>query len=377
MRIDPGRTYLLKNKKSGRYVSPQAFSDGEAAVLQQLNLRSGAAEREAQTWHVMPLDDDYVFVVNKKSSRLVSPKAFSTGEAATLEQLDLRSTDTARRDLQTWIVREDGGNSRLFRNRKSNRYLSPQGFWTDEAVTLQQLDLRDGSSQREGQRWEMVVAGEDTRVTGLRPVDREVHDIGEVHRLTGYQMPPERTQEYLVGQALVPYVLVQDGDRLSQSRNNSYYVLRRYGYWQRVFYYEHAGNSEWTETRITTVGLTTRNEQTIERTVSMTVGADAGFAFKGASASISVSVTTGLRVAHTQSEENHYSETREVTRSYLDNGRKIAEAVWFRADRYSLQRLDGSQVLDWRTADDRSIVNDAYPANARTDEADEAAPAAE
>ncbi|MEU1550941.1 RICIN domain-containing protein [Nocardia sp. NPDC005745] len=376
MRIEPGRTYLLRNNKSGRYVSSRAFSEDEAKTLQQLDLRTETTQRDAQTWHVMPVDDDYVFVVNKKSSKVVSPQAFSPNEATTLQQLDLRA-ETTRRDAQTWLIIEDGGSLRLFRNRHSGRYLSPQGFWTDEAVTLQQLNLRNESSSRRGQQWEMVVAGEDKRVTELKPVDREVHDIGDVHRLTGYQMPPELTEEVLVGQTVVPYILVDDGDRSWQSQNNPYYILRRYGHWKRVFYYEHAGNSEYTEKQATTVGLTTSNSSTIERTVGMTVGADAGFSFKGVSASISTTVTTGLRVAHTQSSENHHSESREVSRSYFANGKKVAEAVWFRGDRYSLQRLDGSQLLEWRTVDDRTIVNDAYPATALTRDTDEAEPDAE
>ncbi|MFR9796891.1 hypothetical protein ACL02U_13435 [Streptomyces sp. MS06] len=364
MKIEPGYTYLLKNDRSGRVVSPQAFSTAEAQTLQQLNLRTDPGQRKAQVWHAMPLDDGYVLFVNKKSARVMSPQAFSQAEAQTLQQLNIR-TDPGHRNTQQWEAMDDG-NRLLLRNRISGRVVSPQAFSTAEAQTLQQLNIRADANQRAVQRWELVVDGEDRRVTELPPVDREVNEIGDVDRLTGFAKPPkDRTDEVLVGQSVIPFLLVNDGgvdQRPWQSETNPYYLLKRFGYWEQVFYYEHSGNSEYTEKQTTTLGLTTGNQHTIEETVSITVGMDAGFAFKGLTASMSTSITTGLRVERTSYSEEESSETVEITRRYESNGKRVAEAVWYRGDRYSLQRLDGTQLMEWRTINDQMKVNDSYPA---------------
>ncbi len=358
MKIEPGRTYRFKNRKAERYLTPKAFSHEEAKTVQILNPRDGH-ERDAQTWHVMPIDDG-VLVVNKDSQRVLSPQGFHTSEATTVQILHLREPADWRA-TQIWVVEDAGDDYRLLRNHVGDRYVSPQGFSGEEATTVQILNLRD-DDRRDAQCWVMEVADEEKRITRLEPVGRDVDAIGDDPEVTGYHSPAERTPEVLVAQTIVPFPLVRDThDTPWQSHNNPYYLLRRYGYWQRVLYYNHDGKEIVEAKEEVTIGLTTSNSSTIERTVGVTVGADAGFNCKGVSASIHASMTNDLKVATTRSEERKNSYTYTLTRTFPGDGKRVAHAVWYRGDRYALERLNGSCLLEWETLTDKSKVEGAFP----------------
>ena len=68
-----------------------------------------------------------------------------------------------------------------------------------------------------------------------------------------------------------PFVLVEDPalDRQRQAQENPYYILRRYGFWQREFSYQHSGASDLTESKQTTVGLTAAATATVKDTASI------------------------------------------------------------------------------------------------------------
>lgn len=358
MKIKPGRTYRFKNKKVERYLSPKGFSRDEAKTVQILNPRDGH-QRDAQTWHVMPIDDG-VLVVNKDSQRVLSPQGFETSEATTVQILDLREP-AGKRATQIWVVEDAGDGSQLLRNHVGDRYVSPQGFSGEEATTVQILDLRDGD-RRDAQCWVMEVVDEEKRITKLEPVARDVNAIGDDPEVTGYHPPAERTPEVLVAQTVVPFPLVQDTREAPwQSHNNPYYLLRRYGYWEQVLYCDHDGQHIFEAKREVTVGLTTSNSSTIERTLGVSVGADAGIECKGVSASIHASMTNELKVATTRSKECKYSDTYTLTRTFPGDGKRVAHAVWYRGDRYALERLDGSCLLEWRTLTDKLMVEGAFP----------------
>ncbi|MEV6443659.1 hypothetical protein, partial [Amycolatopsis sp. NPDC051716] len=308
MKIEPGRTYRFRNKSAERYLSPQALAGDEATSVQILNRRDG----DAQVWHVMPLDNDAVLIVNKACGRVLSPKAFDTSEATTLQILNLRDR-AERRETQTWVFEDAGDGFRLLRDSVGFRCASPKGFSGAEAKTVQLLDLRD-DERRNTQCWAMEMVDEEKRITGLEPVKGD--DIGDVPRMTGYHEPPDRGPEVLVGQAVIPFPMVRDERGSSwQTRHNPYYLLRRYGFWKLVLYYEHSGAILREEQHEISVGLTTNNAATIEHTLGVSIGANAGIDCKGASASIQASMTAELKVTQTYSTETKNTRTETIKRN--------------------------------------------------------------
>ncbi|MGW3663014.1 RICIN domain-containing protein [Streptomyces sp. NPDC005141] len=341
IKIPPGYSYIIENKKSGKVVSVASFSTNEARQLQILDLRTASAERDSQTWLVMSLDNDNVIFVNKKSGKVLNVAGFSTSNWTALEQLSLRA-DPTQQASQTWTIREDSGGHRTIQNLRSSLYVGVAGYSGDEARNLEQQPLQSDAN-RSAQSWKLTQAHAYSEITGLKePVDSS---IGDVQELTSYSRPAEdRTKEVLVGVVAIPCSLIDDHTEQWRVANSPWYILRRFGYWSLEYFYEHSGAGARTVTQTVTVGLKTGNSQTIEKTTSITVGVDAGFAYKGASASMSTTISESLKVSRTTYSESEHSKKQEVTRTY-SNGKKVSEAIWYRGDRYVLSRMDGTQVM--------------------------------
>ncbi|MEU4930734.1 hypothetical protein AB0G54_30245 [Streptomyces yokosukanensis] len=191
--------------------------------------------------------------------------------------------------------------------------------------------------------------------------------IGDIHRMTSYEPTPSaKTDPVEVGAMAYPFPLVRDPayDRRRQAQDNPYYILRRYGFWERVYSYEHGGASDYTHTEETTVGLTTTNARTVEETTSISVTAEASFGFKGVGASLSTTISHELKVTTTHEEVKSHSKKVTIERNY-QAGKRVTEAIWYRSDKYVLERLNGTVVLDWTTRDPNTSVADAYPLPAR------------
>ena len=65
-------------------------------------------------------------------------------------------------------------------------------------------------------------------------------------------------------------------------------------------------------------------------------------------------------VTTTHEEVRNHSKQETIQRSYHAD-KRVTEAVWYRNDRYVLERLDGTVVLSWTTRNPNMTVNDAYP----------------
>lgn len=360
--FEPGRSYLIQNQGSSLYANVKAFSTGEAAPVEQLTLRTNEIEQRSQTWLPMMLDNGNMMLVNRHSGLVLNVKAFSTREFARLEQLSPRA-DRIQRSSQLWTAREDGNGFHTLQNLRSSYYVSIEGRDHRETRRLEQQRLYPAGHQWGPLlRWKFTPKDVHKAITELDPVDRGVNDIGDVNRLTDFSKPlHESTEEVLVGQVVMPCVLVQ-GDHNPRWRveHSPWYVLRRFGYWQLVFFYEHSGGSEFIEEQSVTFGLTSGDQKTIDQTTGITVGADAGFGFKGVTAGFSTTISSELRVSRTVFSEENYSQTRVLRRTY-PHGTRVSEAIWYRGDHYVLSRMDGSQVLDWRTVNEQHMVTDAHP----------------
>ena len=190
--------------------------------------------------------------------------------------------------------------------------------------------------------------------------------IGDIRRMTSYQpTPADHTEPVEIAAMAYPFVLVHDPayDRRRQARENPYYILRRYGFYQREYSYEHGGAADLIKRKETTVGLTTTDAADVEDTASISVTAEAGFGLHGFGASLTATISNELMVTTTHEEVRNHSELETIERTY-HVGNRVTEAVWYRSDLYKLERLDGTVVLDWTTRNPNMTVNDAYPRGA-------------
>ncbi|MFF9645308.1 RICIN domain-containing protein [Kitasatospora aureofaciens] len=356
--IPAGRSYRIKNKGSGLYLNVVGNSNSQSAQLEQYRSQSGA-ERAHQVWHVFPLDFGHYLLANKSSGYVANIVGNSTSRSALAEQYRLQDVKT-NQPAQQWLLRDAGGGTYEIINNKSQLNLNVVGFSTSQSANVEQY-IKVSGANFDFERWLLEPVDEYKPILDLRPGE---DSIGDIIRLTGYANPtPSSTTPVLVGSMAYPFPLVTDPaySRERQARENPYYIMRKYGYWTKVYYYEHGGASEYTHKETTRVGLTSSSSTTVEETTSISVTAEASFAFKGFGASLSSTFTQELKVTTTETVTEESSREVEITRTYAAKDH-VAEAIWYRDDKYVLERLDGSKVLEWTTRDPNTTVADAYRA---------------
>jgi hypothetical protein len=366
--IPAGRSYRIKNQRSGLYMNVRAYSANEGALLELWQLQPrGDANRRSQIWHVFPLDFGRYLLANKGSGLVVNVVGNSTIPGERLEQYHLQPLNS--RPAQQWMLHDVAAGAVQIINDKSQLLANLRSWGTAPSTLLEQWTLA-GDSHATAQHWLFEVEDEYRRVIDLPEITYP--GIGDIHRMTSYQpTPSDKTSPVEVGAMAYPFPLVRDPafDRRRQAQENPYYILRRYGYWERVYSYEHGGASDYTHREETTVGLTTTNGRTVEDTTSISVTAEASFGFKGAGASLSTTISRELKVTTTHEEVKSHFRTVTIERIY-QAGRRVTEAIWYRSDKYVLERLNGTVVLDWVTRNPNMSIADAYPLPSRNADAD-------
>ncbi len=88
--------------------------------------------------------------------------------------------------------------------------------------------------------------------------------------------------------------------------------------------------------------------------------AEASFAYKGFAASLSTAYSRELKVTVCTGVVEEHSRMEKVEREYQADGVRVAECLWFRGDRYAVERVDGTKILEWNTLDSAVSVLDGY-----------------
>ncbi|WP_274563725.1 hypothetical protein [Streptomyces spiramyceticus] len=167
--------------------------------------------------------------------------------------------------------------------------------------------------------------------------------------LTNYNKPPEYEPQpnALAGEVAIPwFVVAKDGGQTDDWRaaNTPYYIMRRYSRWHNVAWtIIPAGTSrkhQWS----TTEGVTTEDAKEIDENMNVSVTAEAGFAFKGLSASVSTTVSHGLSVKTSTRTTKSYTKSvgGEEVMTAKDTDRAVAD--WYQQDVYRLFRTEGQEI---------------------------------
>ncbi|MFC3983099.1 RICIN domain-containing protein [Streptosporangium jomthongense] len=359
--IKAGQTYLIGNGRSTYYLNATRASTASGMNLDQESIKIFGAECDAQTWHVFPLDNDFHLFANKNSGLIMKIFDDSTEPGRSVEQYELDSPDRA--PSQTWLLEHVSGNTYQVRNQNSQLFLKVRNSSLIRGTNIEQTADADPDSMKSRQ-WEFNVRDKFERVLNLPTFEGVT--IGDIHRLTSFEHPDKDTTDPVeVANFAYPFPLITDQayDRRRQAQLNPYYILRRYGYWRRVFQYEHGGASEYTEKQTTHVGLTSLNSEQVEKTTSTSVSAGASFGFKGFGSSISETFAEQMKVTVTNQEITETWAEQEISRTYKQ-GIRVSEALWYREDNYVLERLDGTMLIKWTVRDENKAKTDGWPREA-------------
>lgn len=365
-----GAYYRIKNLTEGNpdlYLTARDAKPGR--VYFEARRKDDAHDIDSQLWYVMPLDHDRHLIANRGSGLVLSITNNSRYPSYSAQQGEVQQETTG--SSQTWYLRpvnpDDASVARIV-NTNSNLYLGPNKTIADDkpaigAEPVQSAEFAKGDDYSQSWRLETF---DGIREVGqyVRRVPGDADAITDVDRLTGFTPPTRQTtDEVLIGSLLIPFPIVND-DVLSLSRRakeNPYYVLKRYGYWRNVYSYDHSGASSFTRERDVTVGLTTSNAKQVETLMGLKVSAKASLGFGGFGAEISAEAEYQLKTNTTDTTTTQNSVTTTIKRSYSP-GKRVAEAIWYREDRFVLERLNGEKVIEWKTLNEDRQVSDAYPA---------------
>jgi hypothetical protein len=182
--------------------------------------------------------------------------------------------------------------------------------------------------------------------------------------LTSYDEPDEFSKAQISGEAAVPWFLVaKDGDYGSDWRaeHSPYYIMRRWSCWHsrnwEIKKQKTSENHDWE----VTWGTTEEKAKRIDENLNISVSAEAGFAFKGFSASVSTSVSHSLNVATSETYTKSYSERKSGSYSAAAGDHDLAVCDFYRYDTYRLYRATGEEIFDFPVIVPGTRAGRTYP----------------
>ncbi|MEO3807890.1 hypothetical protein ABGB17_02685 [Sphaerisporangium sp. B11E5] len=298
----------------------------------------------AGSWYLMPLDPDgrKWWVCNVQSGRLACSALTPLGDAAILiADFEITFGDSRGK----WRLEDAGDGGFSIKDDQTFKYM----FMMDlHSLGVYAMLTDDNSSQ--ATTWFFYADGvydapvvRNLKAAGTHP------DYGAPPEQTSLNPPPERTDEIIIGEALIPAACVNDGDHSMQWKlqHSPFYVLRRSSAWKSQFH-GYDGFTETTHTVYWDEGMTESVSRTLEWHINASIGYTGGFNVKALSAQITANLEGGLSVSTTKTWEESYFKHEEYETTYPSNdGREYVIADWERVDIYRLYRVpDGCTELD-------------------------------
>jgi hypothetical protein len=331
MEINKNRSYKLINKHS------TSVLDGskENNSVQQWKWHGGNNQR----FLIFPLDNGYYAIANKYSGLVVD----GSKENNSVQQWEWNGGKH-----QQWILEQNAG---YYVIKNNLRGLVLDGSKENDSV--QQWKGHGGNNQQ----WKI----EDVETITLPTF--KTGSLPDIPRFTASgQNLPESTEKVITAYTLIPCIMANDSWSHSQKiKESPYYALIKREYWKIEFQEDFGPHDE--KENIATYGMRTSHHQSMEQTTGITVSADAGFAFKGFSASISTTVTHELKVSSSTSSEK--MEEKTVKFKYNNpTGTTISYGKYAHVSEYQLLRMNGTFVDNpWSVTNENNTRTTTWPTN--------------
>ena len=361
------KCYQLVNKVSGFGLLAGSWGTKPAdRKVWQYPLSETGSNPDGFVWLLTPAESDYFWIINKVSGFGLLAGSWGTKPAdRKVWQYPLSETGS-NPDGFVWLLTPAESDYFWIINKVSGFGLLAGSWGTKPADRkVWQYPLSETGSNPDGFLWDIKFASDLpfdlTTEPGTSP-----NDIGDVERITSFgHLPKEETDPVVIGEVLIPFFYVKDSSPSLRIRNDPYYKFKREGFWRRVFYYEHDGKTEREEEQETKTGLVKTSSETIEDTTGITVTAQASFSYSAGmaakcKASISASCSKTLKVTTSSSTTEMKEKTKKIITTF-PKGERFVQAVWMRADRYTLSRLSGDSIVVFEAVDPAEKIEDGYP----------------
>ncbi|MCR8842571.1 RICIN domain-containing protein [Paenibacillus sp. SC116] len=284
-----------------------------------------------QKYVFFPLDGGLFAIVNKSSGKATSFANWDT------EQLVQQTWTGATR--QQWYLRSQGNNDFEIVNQENGKVASFGSRGSEEFVDLDHANPSDPNRLFRLSAANSSITLPTLPAIGTRPI-APVYTTGNVD-----EQLPDTSSSAVVGATLLPFIVVQDNQASDYTKINTspYYVLVKEEYWEKTF--SAVVPAGLTYNYSFTSGVSSEDQRTLTDTLSITVGADFGFAFKAITASIRTEITKSLQttVSSTTSKATEETVSSSVTNP---SGVTTGYTGYQLVTKYTLKRADGTLVQE-------------------------------
>jgi hypothetical protein len=347
---EKNKVYYLRNQHSQRVAGVEGGPNNTQNGKRLLQwLPAGAADHK---WLIFSLDGGLYAIVSRNSGYVIAiegghPK--NTQNGANIFQWYWSNADD-----QKWSF-TSSSNAYNIVSHKSGRVI---GVWggSNNTKNGQPLILWDaGAGDR---RWTFEAI--ETINLPATPAKGTLPDIP--HFTSTGQNLPDRTDQILTAFSDFPCIMVNDTwGPIQKIKETPYYRIMKREYWEKVFQEDIAAHDSIKKKEI--FGMRTVEQRTMEEKTAITVAADAGFAFKGVSASLSTTVAHELSVTHSTTTEV----MRQFEAEYEYNNPtavNVSYGKYRRVVEYRLLRANGTEVSPpWTVKKDSDTRITTWPDN--------------
>jgi Insecticidal Crystal Toxin, P42 len=357
-----GKYLRAVNKVSGFALLAGSWgTDAGDKKVWQYPLSETGANAHGFEWMLMPTSDGSYWIINRVSGSCLVAGSFGSGGDRAVWQYPIAQLGQNNPDGFKWSIEPDHDAFRIV-NRASGFALLAGSWGTNPGDrTVYQYPQNEVGPNENGFLWMLQETGETFNVPQLRPGEDQGAKALDVPRLTSMtDVPKSRSDSWVIGEVLIPFMYVNDGAVSNQLRVNPYYVLARERYWQQAEIKGYDGflQREWTQTIKT--GITVSNSRSLENELSITISSDASFTYGMVSASLKTEIGYKLKVQETSGVVKNTEE--ETVIKITVPPEKVRIVTWVLVESFGLKRGDGSLVGERSevTLKD-NIIYDSWP----------------
>ncbi|PGS81799.1 insecticidal toxin [Bacillus thuringiensis] len=350
--VNEDKQYLEELEKEVKVLEPYTFyrirtfcgkmfdvsgqSHANSATVTQYSINN----QKNQNFLVFNLDDGYSIIAAEHSGKVLD----LSQSIYWIIQYDFRNADN-----QKFLI----GNNGTIAVKKSGKVLDVRGSSTSNGTPIIDYSFQNKPNQKfsfEPVRFFRVPA---PPIKSLPPAPDFKNDINE--------KLPDTTSPIITHYTTIPYFMVNDPTfNLQQKIQNSpYYKLVKIQYWEKVTQ-RILGPSDSYEYE-KRKGVSRTDQTSMTETVSMSIGADFGFMFKGFSANLSTQISKELSVTKSTSNTEMTEET------YKENytnpfSHELARAQYMLVNEFYVTRMDDTRITaNWTVRNDKETVTRIFP----------------
>lgn len=311
-------------------------------------------------WMLMPTFDGSYLIINRVSGFGLLAGSYGAGGDRQVWQYPVTELNGNNPDGFKWNLEVAQNGAFRIVNVASGFALLAGSYGANEDRLVWQYPASEVGSNENAFLWTLQETGEGFKVPELRPGEDDGAKALDVPRLRSMKdVPVSKSESWVMGEALIPFMYVKDGAVSNQLRTDPYYVLSRERYWSQINLNEYDGRLQRKEKITVKTGITETQSRSLENQLGIKISADASFSYGPGSASLKTEIENKLKVTETSG----VTKTREEETVYEITlpAETVRIVTWAMVERFSLKRADGTLVGQPSEVTLPSVVHDSYP----------------